>query len=104
MDRRNTLGRNRFITNFRDVAAQIEVITMDFMDDFALNSNEDTVIYSTILEAVNEIVTGTGLQTGASRNVRVCDLASATNSKAFFAYRAPYANYYLDQRNYLSRS
>ena len=34
----NTLAGSRLNTNLRDVAAQIEVITMDFMDDFALNS------------------------------------------------------------------
>jgi hypothetical protein len=93
----NTLAGSRLNTNLRDVAAQIEVITMDFMDDFALNSIEDAAIYSTNLEAATEIVTGTGLQTGASGNIRVRGLASATNSKEFFAYRAPSDNYNLDR-------
>ena len=93
----NTLAGSRLNTNLRDVAAQIEVMTMDFMDDYALNSIEDAAIYSVNLEAANEWVNATGLLRDAGGNIRIRGLASGTNSKEFFAYSAPSDNYNLDR-------
>jgi hypothetical protein len=41
-----TLSGSRLRTNFDDVASQIEVLTMEFMDEFGVNSIEEAAIYS----------------------------------------------------------
>ncbi|MEZ5275030.1 MAG: hypothetical protein R3F07_01465 [Opitutaceae bacterium] len=45
---------------YRDLATQIEVLTPDFMEDFAVNSIEDAAIYTTNVESPDEFVEGLG--------------------------------------------
>jgi hypothetical protein len=91
-----TLAGSRLRTDFKDVAAQIEVLTMDFMDDFALTSVNEAAIYSMNLENSYDAVTGNGYG-GGNDGLRIRGLATPTNSKEFFGSMIRSDNYNLDR-------
>ena len=55
-----TLAGTRLRTNFRDVAAQVEVFTMEFMEDYAINSLEESLIYSLNVANAEDRISGNG--------------------------------------------
>lgn len=91
-----TLAGSRMRTSYTDVATQIEALTMDFMDDYSLNNLEEAAMYTVNVEGTDEIVTGNGLP-GTQGNIRIRGLANGTNSREFFALRAPGDNYNVDR-------
>ncbi|MDQ8201025.1 hypothetical protein QEH56_22860 [Pelagicoccus enzymogenes] len=91
-----TLAGSRMRTNYTDVATQIEALTTDFMDDYGLNNLEEAAMYTVNVEGTDELVTGNGLP-GSAGNVRIRGLAGGTNSREFFALRAPGDNYNVDR-------
>ncbi|MCG8525271.1 MAG: TonB-dependent receptor plug domain-containing protein, partial [Opitutales bacterium] len=91
-----TLAGSRLRTDFKDIAAQVEVLTMDFMDDFALTSVQEAAIYSVNMENSFDAVTGNGLG-GGNNNIRIRGLGTPTNSKEFFASLIRSDNYNLER-------
>ena len=96
-----TLSGSRMRTSFDDVASQIEVLTMEFMDDFGVNSVEEASIYSLNLENNSEWVP-TGFTNGVGRQslndgIRVRGLSSATLGRDFFDTYFPSDNYNLSR-------
>ncbi|MBK1875520.1 TonB-dependent receptor plug domain-containing protein [Pelagicoccus mobilis] len=91
-----TLAGSRMRTSYTDVATQIEALTTDFMDDYSLNNLEEAAMYTVNVEGTDEIVTGNGLP-GSQGNIRIRGLANGTNSREFFALRAPGDNYNVDR-------
>ncbi len=55
-----TLAGTRLRTDFKDVAAQVEVFTMEFMEDYAINSLEESLIYSMNVANAEDRVQGNG--------------------------------------------
>ncbi|MEZ5277927.1 MAG: hypothetical protein R3F07_16215 [Opitutaceae bacterium] len=93
-----TLAGSRLKSKFSDIAAPIEVLTMDFMDDYGLNSIEDAAKYTVNVESGDDITLGNGLpgSTG-SGTVRIRGLAAPTNSREFFGSLMPSDNYNIDR-------
>ncbi|MCG8526316.1 MAG: TonB-dependent receptor plug domain-containing protein [Opitutales bacterium] len=91
-----TLAGSRLRTDFKDIAAQVEVLTMDFMDDFALTSVNEAAIYSVNMENSVDAITGNGLG-GNNNNIRIRGLGVPTNSKEFFASLLRSDNYNLER-------
>ena len=95
-----SLAGSRLNTDLKDIAAPIEVLTKDFMDEFALNSISDATIYTTNVEGVGdnlESATGIGTGTGFPPPTRIRGLGNATLSRDFFQTRMSSDNYNLDR-------
>ncbi len=95
-----SLAGSRLNTDLKDIAAPVEVLTKDFMDEFALNSIADATIYTTNVEGVGdnlEGATGLGTGTGFPPPTRVRGLGNATLSRDFFATKMSSDNYNLDR-------
>lgn len=95
-----TLAGSRLKTDFRDVAAQVETMTMDFMDDFAVNSVEEALIYSANVSSPEDRITGNGDSFGVSQIdnfSQIRGIGGATNSREFFASSMPTDNYNLSR-------
>ena len=95
-----SLAGSRLNTELKDIAAPIEVLTKDFMDEFALNSITDATIYTTNVEGVGdnlEAATGIGTGTGFPPPTRLRGLGNATLSRDFFATQMSSDNYNLDR-------
>ena len=102
-----SLPGSRLNTDLKDIAAPIEVLTKDFMDEFALNSIADATIYTTNVEGVGdnlEASTGLGTGTGFPPPTRVRVLGTATLSRDFFATKMSSDNYNLVQKRSPSNS
>ncbi|MCG8527191.1 MAG: hypothetical protein MI748_12475, partial [Opitutales bacterium] len=87
---------SRLKTDLKDVPAAIEVMTLDFMDDFAVNDMEEAIIYSLNVIGPEDRVTGSGFgfgvdQIGNFNRVRGVD--GATLSRNFFEAYMPSDNY-----------
>lgn len=91
-----TLAGSRLRTNFKDVASQVEVMTMEFMDDFAVNSVEESLIYSVNVSSPEDHVSGNGEGFGNS-NIRefnqIRGVLGGTLSRNFFPIEMPTDNY-----------
>ena len=94
-----TLAGSRLNTSLKDIAAPIEVLTKDFMDEFALNSIGDAAIYTVNVEGTGDnLQTGTGnANNGFPPPSRIRGIANATNSRDFFSVRMPSDNYNTDR-------
>lgn len=95
-----SLAGSRLNTDLKDIAAPIEVLTRDFMDEFALNSITEATIYTTSVEGVGdnlEAATGLGTGTGFPPPTRIRGLGSGTLSRDFFATQTASDNYNLDR-------
>ena len=95
-----SLAGSRLNTDLKDIAAPIEVLTKDFMDEFALNSISDATIYTTNVEGVGdnlESATGLGTGTGFPPPTRLRGLGDATLSRDFFGTKMSSDNYNLDR-------
>lgn len=91
-----TLAGSRMRTDYNDVATQIEALTTDFMDDFALNNIEEAAIYTVNVEGTQEVVSGNGLP-GIGGTTRIRGLSGGTNSREFFGLMSPSDNYNIDR-------
>jgi len=95
-----SLAGSRLRTDIKDIAAPIEVLTMEFMEDFALTSVADAAIYTTNVEGSGdnlELGPGAGFGTGFPPPTRVRGLRDANNSREFFESFLPSDNYNLDR-------
>ncbi|RXK56370.1 hypothetical protein ESB00_11015 [Oleiharenicola lentus] len=95
-----SLAGSRLKTELKDIAAPVEVLTMEFMNDFALTSAADAAIYTTNVEGAGdnlELGPGAGFGTGFPPPTRVRGLRDATNSREFFESFIPSDNYNLDR-------
>ncbi|MDA1067233.1 MAG: hypothetical protein O3C43_12095 [Verrucomicrobia bacterium] len=82
-----TLAGTRLRTNFKDVAAQVEVFTMEFMQDYAINSLEESLIYSLNVANAEDRVSGNGdgfgnQAAGVAQQIR--GVGEGTVSRNFF--------------------
>lgn len=95
-----TLAGSRLKTDFKDIAAQVDTMTMDFMDDFAVNSVEEALIYSANVSSPEDRITGNGdgFGTGQINNFsQIRGIGGGTNSREFFAASMPTDNYNLSR-------
>lgn len=95
-----SLAGSRMNTNLKDIAAPIEVLTKDFMDEFGITSIEEATIYTTNVEGVGDnLETGPGLgfSTGFPPPTRIRGLGNGTLSRDFFSTRMGTDNYNLDR-------
>ncbi len=95
-----SLAGSRLKTDIKDIAAPLEVMTKDFMDEFALNSMYDASIYSTNVEGKGdnyETPASYDNGTGFPNNARIRGLGEATLSRDFFGTKMPTDNYNLDR-------
>jgi hypothetical protein len=92
-----TLAGSRLRTNVSDVASQMDILTMDFMDDYGLTSVEEAAIYSINVENDSEYVsTGFG-EVDNDTNLRVRGLSNARRTREFFAVYTRSDNYNLER-------
>ncbi|MBD5779513.1 hypothetical protein IEN85_08405 [Pelagicoccus sp. NFK12] len=92
-----TLAGSRMRTSFEDVASQVEVITMDFMDDYGLNSIEEAAVYSLNMENQEEYASsGAGKQSNDGA-VRIRGLATSSRTREFFGTYLASDNYNLSR-------
>lgn len=95
-----TLAGSRLKTDFKDVASQVETMTMDFMDDFAVNSVEEALIYSANVSSPEDRIDGNGEGFGNSQIdnfSQIRGIGGGTNSREFFASSMPTDNYNLSR-------
>lgn len=92
-----TLAGSRLRTNLSDVASQIEVLTIDFMDEFGFSSIEEAAIYTLNAESEEEWSgSGAGKQ-GNEGNLRFRGLDNGNRSRDFFRVYVRSDNYNLDR-------
>ncbi|MDQ8201184.1 hypothetical protein QEH56_23665 [Pelagicoccus enzymogenes] len=89
-----TLAGSRLKSDLSDVPSQIEVMTMDFMDAFDVNSIDEAAIYSVNMESPQE-GTGNGISGFADDTLRIRGISGGTRSREFFATGVPTDNYNL---------
>ncbi|MEM9158176.1 MAG: hypothetical protein AAGB46_03930 [Verrucomicrobiota bacterium] len=94
-----TLAASRLRTNLNDVASQVEVMTLEFMDDFGMDSIEEAAIYSLNVENQDEYTPdfGGAKQTNDNSQMRIRGLSAGTRSRDFFATYASQDNYNLSR-------
>ncbi len=91
-----TLAGSRLKTDLKDIAAQVEVMTLDFMDDFGVTSVEEALIYSINVANPDDRITGNGLGFGVTQISNFSDirgLGGGTLSRNFFETILPSDNY-----------
>ncbi len=94
-----TLAASRLRTNLNDVSSQVEIMTMEFMDDYDLDSIEEAVIYSVNVENQDEYTPdfGGAKQNNDNSQLRIRGLSAGTRSRDFFATYAKQDNYNLSR-------
>ena len=80
----DTFSGTRLRTPFRDLANQIETLTTDFMDDFALNTFEEATIYTINVESRDSYVDGLGYENSVDGGFRIRGLDGVENNRMFF--------------------
>lgn len=95
-----SLAGSRLKTDVKDIAAPLEILTKDFMDEFALNSVYEASIYTTNVEGQGDnyerdISFDNG--TGFPPLTRIRGLGEATLSRDFFGTKMTTDNYNLDR-------
>lgn len=106
----STLAGTRLRTELRDVAASIQVVTKDFMQDIAANNVEDLLTYTagTEVEGLAGNFSGSSFNSGgfqefngASRRVqnetRVRGLGAADQTRDYFITDTPLDSYNIDR-------
>ncbi|MEO6245195.1 MAG: hypothetical protein ABIQ12_07140 [Opitutaceae bacterium] len=95
-----SLAGSRLKTDVKDIAAPLEILTKDFMEEFAVNSIYDASIYTTNVEGAGDnyerdisFDNGTGFPPLA----RIRGLGDATLSRDFFGTKMTTDNYNLDR-------
>ncbi|NDV61020.1 hypothetical protein G0Q06_01000 [Puniceicoccales bacterium CK1056] len=92
-----TLSGSRLRTKFDDVASQVEVLTMEFMDDFGVNSIEEASIYSLNAENSEEYLATDDGRQSLSGSLRIRGISNATRGREFFAAYMKPDNYNLER-------
>jgi hypothetical protein len=94
-----TLAGSRLRTNFRDVPNQIETLTKDFMDDLAVATIDQALIYTANVENTNDYMPATPGNTVASPATggRVRGIGAGTLSRNFFQVHNPTDNFNLER-------
>ncbi len=92
-----TLAGSRMRTSLDNVATQVEIVTMDFMDDYGLNSIEDAAIYTMNAENQQEYASSGAGKVGNAGDIRIRGLSNATRSRNFFRTQLRLDNYNLDR-------
>ncbi|WP_200359111.1 hypothetical protein [Pelagicoccus mobilis] len=90
-----TLAGSRMRTNFEDVANQVEVLTLDFMEDYGLTSVEDAAIYSLNLENEQEYASSGAGKQGNEGDVRIRGISAGSRTREFFGTYLKSDNYNL---------
>ena len=93
----NTLAGSRLRTNLDDVATQMEVFTMEFMNEFGFNSMDEAAVYSLNIENSGEHVTNVESKGASSGDLRVRGIGNARRTREFFATNTRSDNYNLDR-------
>jgi outer membrane receptor protein involved in Fe transport len=102
----HTLGGTRIRTQLEDVAASIQVITGDFLEDTGATDNQSLLQYTTSTEVggVNGNFGGSGIGqqlnenfTNPSTTTRVRGLAAADNTRNYFRSDIPWDSYIVDR-------
>lgn len=94
-----TLAGSRLRTNFKDVPNQIETLTKDFMNDFALTSVDQALIYSANSENSTDYVPATpGNQVAnPAGGGRIRGIGAGTISRNFFQVNNPTDNFNIER-------
>ena len=96
-DATETLAGSRMRTDFKDVANQIEVLTLDFMEDFNMNSIEEAALYTLNVENQEEFVGSGAGKVGVGGGLRIRGLSLGSRTRNFFSSWIPSDNYNLDR-------
>jgi outer membrane receptor protein involved in Fe transport len=92
-----TLAGTRMRTKLADVASQMDVFTLDFMQEFGFNSVEEASIYSLNIENGSEYVANVESKEGGQGNLRVRGIGQVRRSREFFATGTRADNYNLER-------
>ncbi|MFM8617440.1 MAG: hypothetical protein ACKOE8_01765 [Opitutaceae bacterium] len=94
-----TLAGSRLRTNFKDVPNQIETLTRDFMQDLALGSLDQALMYTANVENSNDYVPATAGNQVATPGLggRVRGIGSGTLTRNFFQVHNPTDNFNLER-------
>ena len=92
-----TLAGTRLRTKLADVASQMDVFTLDFMQEFGFNSVEEASIYSLNIENGSEYVANVEAKESGQGNLRVRGIGQARRSREFFATGTRADNYNLER-------
>ena len=89
-----TLAGSRLRTDFKDVAAQVEIFTMEFMEDYGINSMEESLIYSlNVANAEDRVTTPGGFGRSPNNFQQIRGVGAGTRSRNFFRTDTPSENY-----------
>lgn len=83
----SSLAGSRLKTQLKDIASQIDVITMDFAEDIGATSIEDIYEYSSSMESAKEFTAGPNGGVSSANTSRVRGFDAATQSSDFFKTR-----------------
>lgn len=94
-----TLAGSRLRTDFKDVAAQVEVFTMEFMEDYGITSMEESLIYSMNVANSEDRVSGNGEGFGRDPTnfQQIRGVGGGTRSRNFFEAHTATENYNLSR-------
>ena len=94
-----TLAGSRLRTSFKDVPNQIETLTKDFMDDLAVTTIEQALVYTANSENSSDYMPATpGNQvSNPSRGGRIRGIGSGTISRNFFQVHHPTDNFNIER-------
>jgi outer membrane receptor protein involved in Fe transport len=94
-----TLAGSRLRTNFKDVPNQIETLTKDFMDDLAVTTIDQALIYTANSENSSDYMPATpGNQvSNPARGGRIRGIGSGTLSRNFFQVHNPTDNFNIER-------
>ena len=92
-----TLAGTRFKTKLSDVASQIDVFTLDFMEDFGFTSIDAASVYSLNIENSTEFVSNVESKGGGEGTLRVRGIGQARRTREFFATETRSDNYNLER-------
>lgn len=93
----NSLAGSRLKTKLEDIPSQMEIFTMEFMQDFGFTSAEDAAIYSLNIENSNEFVQVADSKGSGGNTLRVRGLGQARRTREFFATDTRSDNYNLER-------
>lgn len=83
----SSLAGSRLKTQLKDIASQIDVITMDFAEDIGATSIEDIYEYSSSMESAKDFTAGPNGGVSSANTSRVRGFDDATQSSDFFKTR-----------------
>ena len=92
-----TLAGTRFKTKLADLASQIDVFTLDFMEEFGFTSIESASVYSLNIENSTEFVNNVESKGGGEGDLRVRGIGQARRTREFFAANSRSDNYNLER-------